>query len=368
MQSSAQHADEAVAREIERIVAREVNDQRLKALLDSPGSFDQPLWSLAIEQGWPGLALPDNVGGVGLGWRDLSEVAQVLGHATVSLPLIQSTVVGHLLLKAKNAADFNSCVHELAAGEAQVCVALMADGDAGLPSLPSLLLDGDKLSGSSSSAPFANTAQHALAQASHKGQVVMVLAPLDESVTRTTDNLIDNARAAAQLQFENTPARIIEGADALGDVLAMAAVMTAFEQIGGAAACLELAKNYAMEHRAFGQPIGAFQAIKHKMADIYTAIEIAKGCALEALEEIENGSLSIEAAAAARISANRAYDFAAQEAIQVHGGMGITWEGFLHHHYRRARSLALELGSTAYWRNVLIEELLIEKQLTGAAS
>ena len=94
------------------------------------------------------------------------------------------------------------------------------------------------------------------------------------------------------------------------------------------------------------------------MADIYTAIEIAKGCALEALGELEAGELSIAAAAAARISANRAYDFAAQEAIQVHGGMGITWEGFLHHHYRRARSLALELGSTAYWRNILLDELL----------
>lgn len=363
MQSSAQHADAAVAREIARLIAREVNDQRLKALLESPGSFDQPLWSLAVEQGWPGLALPEAVGGVGLGWRELADVVQVLGHATVSLPLIQATVIGRLLLQANNTGDFSACARRLAAGEAQVCIALMADGDAGLPAQPALVLDGGKLYGTASSAPFANSAQFALVQARHKGGTVLALATLDDSVRRVTDNLIDNARAAAQLQFEASDARLIEGAQALADVLAISAVMTAFEQIGGASACLELAKNYAMEHKAFGQPIGAFQAIKHKMADIYTAIEIAKGCALEALAEIETGTLSIEAAAAARISANRAYDLAAQEAIQVHGGMGIIWEGFLHHHYRRARSLALELGSTAYWRNVLIEKLL-----AGAAS
>lgn len=357
MQSSAQHADEAVAREVERLIAREVDDQRLKALLESPGSFDQPLWSLAIEQGWPGLALPETAGGIGLSWRDLADVTQVLGHATVSLPLIPTTVVGRLLLAANNAEALRDKAEQMASGEAVVCMALMAEGDAGLPPQPSLTMTGTRISGVVATAPFANVAQLALVRAMRDGEAVLALVELGEGVSRQSDNLIDNARAAARLEFQSAPATVIEGADALS-VLATTIVMTAFEQIGGAGACLQLAKAYAMEHKAFGQPIGAFQAIKHKLADVYTAIEIAKGCALEALEEMESAELSLEAAAAARISASRAYDFAAQEAIQVHGGMGITWEGFIHHHYRRSRSLALELGSTAYWRNVLIEKLV----------
>ncbi|MFT5576909.1 MAG: acyl-CoA dehydrogenase [Bermanella sp.] len=358
MPSSAPQADEAIALEVERVIEREVDEQRLKVLLDSPGSFDQPLWSLAVEQGWTALSLPEEIGGLGLDWRNLAEVAQVLGHATVSLPLIQATVVGRLLLAAQNAGELRANAEKFASGEASVCIALMAEGDAGLPAQPALLMDGGAVTGTLASAAFANVAQFALVQASFEGKSVLTLVELGDNVSRQTDNLIDNARGAANLTFNAAPAQLIDGADALADALALCAVMTAFEQIGGANACMELAKAYALEHKAFGQPIGAFQAIKHKMADIYTAIEIAKGCALEALEEIENGSLSMEAAAAARISANRAYDFAAQEAIQVHGGMGITWEGFMHHHYRRARTLALEFGSTAYWRNLLIARLV----------
>ncbi|MBN48826.1 MAG: acyl-CoA dehydrogenase [Spongiibacteraceae bacterium] len=358
MQSSAQTADEAIAREIERVIASEVDEPRLKALLESPASFDLPLWKLAVEQGWPGLSLPTDIGGLGLGWRDLAEVAQVLGHATVSLPLIQATVVARVLMAADNAQALRPHADTLASGNAIVSVALMEPGDAGLAPVPNLTLKGDTLTGAIASAPFANVAQLALVRAQRNGKAVLALVELNEAVTRHTAALIDNARAAASLEFTEAPALVVEGASALGDVLALSALMTAFEQIGGAAACLELAKSYAMEHKAFGQPIGAFQAIKHKMADIYTAIEIARGCALEALQELEQGSLSLEATAAARISASRAYDFAAQEAIQTHGGMGITWEGFLHHHYRRARSLALELGSTAYWRNLLIDQLV----------
>lgn len=358
MQAPAQQAEDAVAREIERVIAREVGDQRLKALLETPGGFDQPLWTLAVEQGWPGLAFPEQVGGLGLGWRDLAEVAQVLGHATVSLPLIQGTVIGRALLSAKNADQLSSYAQKLAAGEALAAITLMDNDDAGLPLKPSLRLENDKLSGVAGVTAFGAVADIALVRADKGGRAVLALVDLEKGVERDRIDLVDNARGAASLKFSGAQAVEIEGVEALEDILATAVLMTAFEQIGGAAACMELAKAYAMEHKAFGQPIGAFQAIKHKMADIYTAIEIAKGCALEALEELETGKLSIAAAAAARISANRAYDFAAQEAIQVHGGMGITWEGFLHHHYRRARSLALELGSTAYWRNVLLDELL----------
>lgn len=361
MQDSAQNVDDAVAREVERVVAREADADRLRALLASPGSFDHALWRLAVEQGWPGLAVPEALGGLGLGWRELADTVQVLGHATVSLPLIQCTLISRLLLKADNSDGLRVYGEKLASGEMIGCIALLEKGDAGLPPQPSLRLENGRVSGEVAQTPFAAVADCALVAARSGARTVFALVELNnDEVARRAVDLIDNARGAAALRFSGAAAVEIvleEAPGAAREVLSLAAVLTAFEQIGGAQACLELAREYAMEHRAFGQPIGAFQAIKHKLADVYTGIEIGRGCALEALEELERDALSVEAAAAARIAANRAYDFAAQEAIQVHGGMGITWEAFLHHHFRRARSLALELGSTAYWRNQLLAQL-----------
>lgn len=360
MQVTAQHAEDAIAREVERVISREADADRLRALLENPGSFDRELWDLAVSQGWPALAVPESAGGLGLGWRELADTAQVTGHATVSLPLIQCTILARLLLEANNAGDFAELAAQLAAGEKLPTFALMVAGDAGLPPYPTLDLEDGLLNGNLAQAPFAAVADIALVQARRGDDSVLALVDLNQdAVQRETSNLIDNARGAAALRFSDAAASVIELDDAcaLRQLLSVAAVLTAFEQIGGATACLELAKEFAMEHRAFGQPIGAFQAIKHKLADVYTSIEIARGCALEAMEELTTGELSVKAAAAARIAANRAYDFAAQEAIQVHGGMGVMWEAFLHHHYRRSRSLALELGSTAYWRNQLLAQL-----------
>ena len=362
MQAAAQNADDAITLEIDRVLKREVNEQRLKALLETPGSFDCDLWALAREQGWCGLALPESVGGLGLGWRDLAEVARILGETTVSLPLLQNTLTARLLLDSKNAGEFTSCVAALASGEQTACWAVSSAEDAGLAEESPVLLNNGSLQGRTGFCAFAAIADVALVYAQDSNGPVLALATLDQSVVRNTADLVDNARAMAALEFNGTNAIVLEGVqDVLRELLAIAAVITAFEQIGGASAAMELARQYAMEHRAFGQPIGAFQAIKHKIADIYTSIEIARGCALEALDALVQGNLSLSATAAARIGASRAYDYAAQEAIQVHGGMGITWEGFVHHHYRRARSLSLELGSNAYWRNVLLDELVADQ-------
>jgi acyl-CoA dehydrogenase len=135
-------------------------------------------------------------------------------------------------------------------------------------------------------------------------------------------------------------------------------VLFAFEQLGGAEACLEMARSYALQRHAFGRPIGSFQAIKHKLAEVYVAIELARSNAYYGAYAISTGSAELPlAAAAARLSATDAFHLAAKENIQTHGGMGVTWEMDCHLYYRRAKLLAVAIGSAPYWRDQTMDEL-----------
>ncbi|MEZ5683250.1 MAG: acyl-CoA dehydrogenase family protein [Novosphingobium sp.] len=170
----------------------------------------------------------------------------------------------------------------------------------------------------------------------------------------------DNSRLYADLEFSGTPATVLaEGAAARSlalDVLARMAVVTAHEQVGAAEALLHIARDYAVTRKAFGQQIGAFQSIKHRIAEMYGLVEIARANCIHAAAS-EGGENFIVAAADARISATEAYDTNARDCVQIHGGIGVTWELGLHLHMRRARSLAVETGSLYFWEDLLVSRL-----------
>ncbi len=173
---------------------------------------------------------------------------------------------------------------------------------------------------------------------------------------------IDPSRSHARIGFENTPAEPLgasgDGERLLRRVQDRAAVLFAFEQVGGAQRSLEMARDYALQRYAFGRPIGSFQAIKHKLADVYVATELARSNAYYGAWALARDAPELPlAAAAARISASEAYFLAAKENIQVHGGMGYTWEFDCHLYYRRAKLLSLALGSTRLWKDRLITQL-----------
>src|SRR5258708_22413415 len=141
-------------------------------------------------------------------------------------------------------------------------------------------------------------------------------------------------------------------------MFACGAVLFAFEQVGGAQASLDMAKAYALERYAFGRPIGSFQAIKHKLADVYVATELARSNAYYGAWALEQQAPELPvAAAAARVAASDAFYLAAKENIQTHGGMGYTWAFDCHLYYRRAKLLSPALGSTRQWKDRLTPEL-----------
>jgi acyl-CoA dehydrogenase len=191
-----------------------------------------------------------------------------------------------------------------------------------------------------------------------------VLAEL-AGVSRTPVASFDNSRLFGDLAFDDTPAALLlEGEaarTAARDVLARMAVVAAHEQTGGAEALLWLARDHALARKAFGQPIGAFQSVKHRIAELYGLVEIARANCIHAAAR-EGQADFVQAAASARLSATEAYDTAVRDTVQIHGGMGVTWEGGLHLHMRRARSLAIEQGNMLFWEDLLVDEL------TGAAA
>jgi len=339
-----------------RYLADAATPGHLKALLDQTGGFDRELWRGAVEQGWPALSAPEALGGMGLGWRALSLLVQELGDRTVSLPLIAGAVIVAALSAAADAALLERFGRPLAEGAKVACLAFAEPGDSGLPACPAVLLRDGTLSGIKATAAFASVADVALLHAWDGASVALVLAELDQpAVRRESPATFDQARSVARLHFDGAAAHRLGGVPGGDDSIAQAALATAFEQIGGASACVYMARDYALQRKAFGQVIGRFQAIKHKLADMYWKTEIARGCAIDALDALDAGDPRWRGlAAAARVAATEAYDFAAQENAQTHGGLGITWEAMPHHHSRRARSLALELGAKQYWRDRML--------------
>jgi acyl-CoA dehydrogenase len=173
---------------------------------------------------------------------------------------------------------------------------------------------------------------------------------------------IDPTRSHAKITFNGAPAEPLgasgEGWSLIDAVFDRAAILTAFEQVGGADRALEMARDYALDRIAFGRPIGSFQAVKHMLADMYVSATLARSNCYYGAWALSTGSSELgEAAATARVSATQAFQHCAKNDIQVHGGMGFTWAFDCHLYYRRSNLLALNLGSQSLWEDRLIDRL-----------
>jgi alkylation response protein AidB-like acyl-CoA dehydrogenase len=184
----------------------------------------------------------------------------------------------------------------------------------------------------------------------------------DRGVERTPLESLDPSRDVARLSFSEVPVELV-GESGAGGVLierifGRAAVPIAFEQLGGADRSLEFARDHALERHTFGRPIGSYQAIKHRLADMYVKNELARSTAYYAAWALASGAAELpRAAAMARVAASDAFGFAARENIQIHGGVGVTWEASPHLYFRRARQLSLVCGAPDGWAERLAADL-----------
>ncbi len=326
-----------------------------RALEDGTG-FDRMLWAEIGKLGWAGAAIPEAFGGSALGDEGLCVLAEELGRSLAATPFASTAyLASQALLRFGSAAQKERYLPGLADGSRIGCFAL-AEGP-GAPraeAIAATLRDG-RLHGGKHPVIDGTVADLAVVAVRDGLAVVELNQP---GVVRTALATLDPSRCAARLDFTAAAAEALPGAQgfsAVETLLDRAAVLFAFEQLGGAQACLDMARDYALERHAFGRQIGSFQAIKHKLADVYIAIEIARSNAYYGAWALGAEAPDLTSAgAAARIAATHAYELASAENIQTHGGMGFTWQYDCHLYYRRAKHLALVIGAAPYWKDRLI--------------
>ena len=352
-----------------KFLAEKCPPKAVRAVIDGKAPYDRDLWKGLAEMGFLGVAIPEEYGGAGAGHLELCVIAEEMGRALAPVPF-SSTVylAAEALLLAGSEAQKQKWLPLIASGEAIGTLALF-EGK-GNPSAQAIklaaangILDGVKKPVADGAiADFAIVAART-ASAGRETDISLFLVDMKAGgvEARTLGN-IDQSHGQAEVTFRKCKAELLgnasEGWSIVSQVLDRAAVLLAFEQVGGADRALEMGRDYALDRIAFGRPIGSFQAIKHMLADMYVSATLARSnCYYGAWALSTNAGELPEAAAAARISATQAFQHCAKNNIQVHGGMGFTWEFDCHLYYRRANATALSLGSMSYWEDALIDRM-----------
>lgn len=351
----------AILEEAQKVLKSHVTNEALLSFIEPTGKYDKDLWEIAKNQGWTAIAIEEEFGGLGLGLTEVGLVAQAMGESCVALPFLSSSyALISALTQFGGAVQKAAYLEKIAAGELTATFGFAQKQNPIAKPSP-LLISNGQITGRLEAVVSGLAANIALVLANDSEGLALAIVDLDQAaVTREAVNSYDNSRLMANINFANAKCDILISGDMVMGIakqlLAEVAVIVAHEQMGGAKVMMEKSREYAVDRKAFGQPIGAFQSVKHRIAEIYGLVELARASAIFAASRVGEDDFLI-AAAAARLSSTEAYDTASRDCIQIHGGIGVTWEGGLHLHQRRTRSLANELGNMIFWEDVLVDGL-----------
>ena len=354
--------------QVRKFLADKCPTKVVRRVLDGNETHADDVWKGLVDLGVPALGIPEEYGGMGLSPLEVCVAAEEIGRAAAPVPFDSSVVLGTEALKlAGSDAQKKKWLPELASGKAIGTLAIAEGAQPPKPRNTRTTFGGGRLNGNKLPVTDGEAATFAIVLANTGGSgdraVSLVLVDLTQkAVARKRIETIDPARKHAELTFSDASAELLggegEGWRLLERLYDAAAVYFAFAQVGGAEAAMWMARDYALQRNAFGRAIGSYQAIKHKLADCYVKLELARSNAYYgAMMLTENGADLPLAAAAARIAATDAYDFAAKENTQTHGGMGFTWGADTQFHYRRSRLMALSLGGPMAWKDKLVTRL-----------
>ena len=323
---------------------------------DGPG-VDLGLWEvLAVQIGLAGIGLPEEAGGVG-GLAETAAICEELGRALLPVPFLTSTVLaGQVLAVAGPAAQ--ESLERTAAGEV---TAAAVTGPAGTWDGSAVGLRADangRVSGVAPAVPDgAAAARFVVAASTSDGADLFLVEAADPAVTVQRLETLDLSRGAATVTFTDAAATRLTTGGSAGAVvpgaLDVAAVALAAEQLGGAETCLERTVAHVGDRWQFGRPVGSFQAVKHTCADLLVLVETCRSAVVRAVEAEGSPEALAEAASVAQAWCSEAYRTVTAETVQLHGGIGFTWEHDAHLYFRRARADAVLLGGAAYHRERL---------------
>jgi alkylation response protein AidB-like acyl-CoA dehydrogenase len=359
--------------ELRGIVRSFLNDKSSEAtvreLMDTESGYDAAVWTQMAEQmGLQALVIPEEFGGQGYGFVELVVVLEEMGRRLLCAPYVSTVVLGaQTLIHSGDDAAKQQYLPGIASGETIATLAYTEPNGkwdesavtmTATPSGDGWTLDGTKLY-----VLDGHTADLIITAArTDAGISLFAVAGDAEGLTRTALSTMDQTRKQARLEYAGVPATLIgadgQGWEVLSQVLDLAAVALAAEQVGGAQEVLDSAVQYAKDRVQFGRPIGSFQAIKHKCADMLLEVESAKSAAYYAgwcASELNDELPSV--ASLAKAYCSEAYFHAAAENIQIHGGIGFTWEHPAHLYFKRAKSSELLFGDPTYHRELLAQRI-----------
>ncbi|WP_371667976.1 acyl-CoA/acyl-ACP dehydrogenase [Streptomyces sp. NBC_00289] len=363
---------EELRRTVRAFLADTSPETEVRRLMETPEGFDRRLWRrMGTELGLQGLAVPEEYGGAGCGPVEVGVVMEEMGRALLCAPFLSSAVLATTtLLRCADEDARKRLLPQLAAGELVATLALTEDSArwdaAGValtarPSDGSWLLDGHKtfvLDGAAADVVLT------VARTADEGIGVFLVEGDAAGLARTPLPTLDPTRRQARLEYTGVRATRLrthddgDGWDLVSQVLDRAAVALAAEQVGVASRALDTAVEYAKVRQQFGRPIGSFQAVKHLLADVLLEVESARAAAHSALLAAEHEDPELPAAASlAKAFCSDACLQATTENIQVHGGIGFTWEHPAHLYLKRAKTSQLLFGDPAYHRELLARRI-----------
>ncbi|MGI9646776.1 MAG: acyl-CoA dehydrogenase family protein [Ilumatobacteraceae bacterium] len=360
---------EELRRTVRAFLEAKSSEETVRELMETEQGYDEAVWSQMAEQmGLQGLHVPEEYGGSGFSYVELGIVLEEMGRALLCAPFFSTVVLAaNTLIECGDDDAKKSYLPGIASGETIATLAFTEPSgkwdEAGITMEATPSGDGYVLNGEKSFVLDGHIANLIIVAAkTPAGTSLFAVEDDAEGLTRTALSTMDQTRKQAKLTFENTPARLIgtdgAGWDVISTVLDLAAVGLAAEQVGGAQFVLDMAVEYAKVRVQFGRPIGSFQAIKHKCADMLLEVESAKSaayygmwCASEMNDELPS------TASLAKAYCSEAYFHAAAENIQIHGGIGFTWEHPAHLYFKRAKSSELLFGDPTYHREQLAQRI-----------
>ena len=339
---------EALAEAVRDLLRRRGDTAAVRKEMASDGRIDRGLWqTLCTEIGVAALPIPEDAGGAGASWAESAAVLEELGAALSPVPAFGSAVLatGALLL-APDSEPSARLLPELATGERTA--ALCWAGERGWDT-PGVQADAGLLSGTAGFVVDAETADTLVVLASGPGEHITVheVAADADGVTISPLPLLDPTRSLSTVRFDEVASNVIPTpADLVSRLRTLGWALLSAEQVGGAQRALDLTVEYTKSRKQFGRTIGSFQALKHRMADMYVLVETARSISRAAVAAVAvDAPDAVDLALAAHVYCSDAYRTITGEAIQLHGGIGITWEHDIQLYFKRAQASSQMFGA-----------------------
>jgi alkylation response protein AidB-like acyl-CoA dehydrogenase len=368
---------------VRRFLADRAPVARVREVMETPDGVDRPVWQQAGAQlGLQGIAIPEEYGGGGFSFAEQAIVLEELGAALYGGPYLASAVLAATaLLSAPDEAARGKLLPGIASGQTVATLAVAEDGGSWDPA--AVRLTASRVASVASAAPAASAAgdggwvldgHKSFVLDGHTADLILVVAATGSGLSlfgvragapglnRRVLPTLDQTRKLARLEFRSVSARLIgapgEAGAVLDRTLDVAAIALAAEQLGGAQRALDMAVGYAKDRHQFGRPIGSFQAIKHRCADLLLEVSSLRSAVRYAAAAVAEGSPEVPVVAALiKAYAADVYFHVAAENIQIHGGIGFTWEHDAHLYFKRATSSGLLFGDAGYHRERLAQRI-----------